>query len=166
MSRSLDTTSGDWQIVRASLRGSDSVWLLVSLLGFSGMSFFLCVLAAAEPKGLAPIALPIVLGTIGAVLLIAPFLEILTYFVAMSDDYVAAGRKRAKLTAWTERHQVACVIQSSRSWRVEQFELCGTDGTTLLLLDRWISAEQAAQIARTLNVPFSRVSAKYREEHP
>lgn len=132
----------------------------MSLTGVGALMLFMSVDSTVRSPPV-PLGLTIVFGLIGLAALIAPYLLARPYYVAISAAHVAAGRRRSAPTGIVERSRIAHVIRSDADRRVTQFELRAADDTTLLRMDRWICANQAAEIARTLDVPFWRTSAKY-----
>jgi hypothetical protein len=82
-----------------------------------------------------------------------------SYYVAVNERYVAAGRMRSRGIDIVERSDIASVI-----WRggqkVEQGELYAADGTKLLTVGQWLGQEQVAEIAEMLGVPFTAARRK------
>lgn len=165
MSQTTDTASGDRRTFRGSLSTGDGLGVLVSLTAAGVLMLGIGTTAVARVPP-APLALPIIFGLIGLTALIAPYLPAKPYYVVISDSHVAAGRKRAAPSVVVERDRVAHAVRRTVGRNVFQFEMCAADRTTLLRMDRWISSELAAEMARTLDVPFWPTGWNHRADRP
>lgn len=143
-----DTTSGDWMVLRASVNPySCAPFFVMAIVSTWLVSLGVLSVVAGRyvPGG------TLVCGVLAVVCVITPFRIVASYYVAISDTHVVAGRRRSRPMAVTDRSQVAFVTVKQAAAGLVHYRLCAADGTTLLVVRKQMDA---AEIARVLGVKF------------
>ena len=145
----LDTRGADWTVFRPSARsfGNLAAAGYVALVGAGFLTWGAVNLAHGHVGGLGQCVF-------GLALLALQHGLIWSYYVAVNERHIAAGRIRSRGIDIVERADVAGVV-----WRggqkVERGVLCSADGTELLALGQWLGKQRVAELAQALDVPFT-----------
>lgn len=146
----LDTRGADWTVFRPAVRRFYNLGFAIylALIGAAFLAGGVASFTGGKAwQGLGLCALGLGLWALQHGL-------IWSYYVAVNESHVAAGRMRSRGIDIVECSKIASV-----TWRagqkVERGVLCSAEGKELLALGQWLGKQQVAEMEETIGVPFT-----------